>query len=121
MEFKDKVILITGAGSGIGRVTALEFAKQGGIVAVSDIDEKGGQETVQLIENEGGKAIFIKTDVANFSEVEKMTDTVIERYGRLDIAINNAGIGGTMARTADIRLEDWERVMSINASGVFIV
>lgn len=119
MEFKDKIILITGAGSGIGRVTALEFAKQGGIVVVSDINEKSGQETVQLIENEEGKASFIKTDVADFSEVEKMTNTIIKRYGRLDIAINNAGIGGAMARTADIRLEDWERVMSINASGVF--
>ena len=119
MEFKDKIVLVTGAASGIGRKTALEFAKQGGTVVISDINEKGGAETVQLIESEGGKATFIKNNVADFSEVEQMIHTIVERYGSLDIAINNAGVGGPFARLADTSVEEWHRVMSINASGVF--
>ena len=119
MEFKDKIVLITGAASGIGRQTALEFAKQGGMVVVSDVNEKGGAETVQLIESEGGKATFIKNNVADSSEVEQLIHTIVERYGSLDIAINNAGVGGGAARLADVSIEEWHDVMSINASGVF--
>ena len=119
MEFKDKTILITGSGSGIGRVTALSFAKEGGIVIVSDINEKGGLETVDLIEKAGGSAVFIKANVAEYSEVENLLAQIVKHYGKLDIAINNAGIGGTPARTADISLESWDKVMAVNATGVF--
>jgi len=119
MEFKDKIVLITGAASGIVRQTALEFAKQGGTVIVSDVNEKGGAETVQLIESEGGKATFIKNNVADSSEVEQLIHTIVERYGSLDIEINNAGVGGGAARLADVSIEEWHDVMSINASGVF--
>ncbi len=119
MEFSNKIILITGAGSGIGRVTAFEFAKAGGTVIVSDINEKGGQETVQQIEAEGGKAIFIKANVAKYEEVESLIHTTISKFERIDIAVNNAGIGGSYARAADISPPDWDKVMAINASGVF--
>ena len=119
MEFQDKVVLITGAGSGIGRVTAKAFAQEGGIVVVSDINEKGGIETVQQIEKAGGKAAFIKADVANFEEVENLIKTTIQQFGSLDIGINNAGIGGLPARTVDHSLKTWDQVMAINATGVF--
>ena len=119
MEFKDKIILVTGAASGIGRKTAIEFAKQGGRVIVSDVNEKGGEETVQLIENEGRKAAFVKNNVADFSEVEQMINTIVERYGSLDIAIHNAGIGGSFTRLAEVDVDEWHRVMAVNASGVF--
>ena len=89
MEFKDKIILITGAGSGIGRVTAHAFAKEGGTVIVADINEKGGAETVQQIEALGGKAMFIKNNVADYEDVVKMHQTIIDKYGQLDVAINN--------------------------------
>ncbi len=119
MEFNNKVVLITGAGSGIGRVTAHAFAKEGGTVVVSDINEKGGIETVQQIIAAGGKATFFKANVADFEEVQKMVDYTVEQFGKLDIAINNAGIGGLPSRTVDHSLENWDKVMAINSTGVF--
>jgi len=119
MDFKNKITLITGAASGIGQATALAFAKKGATVVVSDVNEKGGKETVSKIEGVGGKAIFIKTNVAIFTEVEKMINQIVEQFGRLDIAVNNAGIGGQLAKTADSSIENWEQVMSINSTGVF--
>jgi len=119
MEFKDKVVVITGAGSGIGRVTARAFAKEGGIVVVSDISEKGGAETVQQITQDGGQAAFIKANVADYEEVKQLIEQTVAKFGRLDIAINNAGIGGLPARTTDHSLETWDKVMAINSTGVF--
>ena len=119
MEFEGKIALITGAGSGIGRVTAQAFAKEGATVVVSDINEQGGTETVESITETGGKAIFVKTNVAVFEEVEQLINTIVEQFGRLDIAINNAGIGGIPARTIDMSLESWDKVMAVNATGVF--
>lgn len=119
MEFEGKIALVTGAGSGIGRVTAQAFAKEGATVVVSDINEQGGAETIQSIAEAGGKAIFVKTNVAVFEEVEQLIHTIVEQFGRLDIAINNAGIGGIPARTIDMSLESWDKVMAVNATGVF--
>lgn len=119
MDFKNKITLVTGAASGIGRAAALAFAKKGATVVVSDVNEKGGNETVAQIEAAGGQSIFIKTNVAVFTEVEKMINQIVEQYGRLDIAINNAGIGGQLGKTADASIENWELVMSINSTGVF--
>lgn len=119
MEFQNKVVLITGAASGIGRETALAFAKEGASIVVSDINEEGGQETVELVEKIGSKALFIKTNVADFSAVENMIAAIIAHFGKLDIAINNAGIGGALNKTAQTSIESWHQVMSVNASGVF--
>ena len=98
MEFKDKIILITGASSGIGRAAALAFSKEGGTIVVSDINEQGGRETVEMIKSESGEATFIKTNVAEYKEVESLMNSIIDQYGKLDIALNNAGIGGPIAR-----------------------
>lgn len=119
MEFKDKIVLVTGAGSGIGRVTAHAFAKEGGIVVISDINEKGGEETVAQITALGGKSTFIKTNVAKFEDVEALHKTIIDKFGRLDVAINNAGIGGIPAKTHESSLDNWDKVMAVNATGVF--
>lgn len=119
MEFTDKIILITGAGSGIGRLTAIAFAKEGGTVIVSDINEKGGQETVDQIAAFAGSSTFIPCDVSDPEQVQQLIALTVERYGRLDIAINNAGIGGLPARTADTDIKSWDKIMAVNASGVF--
>lgn len=119
MKFKEKVALITGAGSGIGKETALALAKEGAKIMVSDINEETGQQTVDAIKELGQDAMFIKANVAKYEEVEKMVEATVAAYGRIDIAINNAGIGSLPARTADKPLKAWDRVMAVNASGVF--
>ncbi|MEE9372024.1 MAG: glucose 1-dehydrogenase [Saprospiraceae bacterium] len=119
MEFKNKVILITGAASGIGRAASMAFAKKGGTIVVSDVNEDGGEETVSMIKQNEGTCSFIKTNVAKFEEVKILMDRIIENYGRLDVAINNAGIGGPSARTVDTSVKDYQKVMDINAAGVF--
>lgn len=119
MQFKNKITLITGAASGIGRAAALAFAKEGATVIVSDMNDHGGKETVELIYANKGNATFIKTDVSKYEEVEKLMNETLKQYGRLDIAINNAGINGKIARTKDYPVDDWDKVMSINASSVF--
>jgi len=118
-QFTDKVALVTGAASGIGRTTAQFYAREGANVVVSDIDVNGGQETVQLIKQAGGDAFFIKTDVSNPADCENLVRQTIEKYGRLDYACNNAGIGGEQNLTADYSLEGWQNVIDINLSGVF--
>ncbi|MBI3958526.1 MAG: glucose 1-dehydrogenase [Chloroflexi bacterium] len=118
-SFLHKIALITGAGSGIGRATALAFAAGGAAVVVADVNEAGGQETVELARQAGRDAIFIGADVSRSDEVEALVGETVRRFGRLDIAVNNAGIGGAWARTADYPLADWERVLAVNLSGVF--
>lgn len=119
MQFKDKIVLITGSASGIGRATALAFAKEGATVIVSDINEKGGQKTVAALQEGGSKAVFIKADVTDFAQVENLIAQIVAQFGRLDIAINNAGISGSMARTADVSLDNWHQVMNVNTNSVF--
>lgn len=118
-RFDQQIVLITGAGSGIGRETALSFAREGGIVIVSDISESSGQETVSLIEGEGHSASFIRCDVADPAQIADLTQQAISLYGRMDIAINNAGIGGNLAKVADVTSEDYYRTVNINLGGVF--
>jgi len=115
-----KVALITGAGSGIGRATALAFAREGAKVVVADIVVSGGEETVGMIKGAGGEAIFVKTDVTKAAEVEALVKKTVETYGRLDCAINNAGIEGEMALTADCTEENWDRVVDIDLKGVWL-
>jgi len=117
---KDKVALVTGGGSGIGRASALTFAREGAKVVVSDVVVEAGKETVQLIKNADGEAVFIKADVAQVSDVEALIAKAVEAYGRLDCAHNNAGIEGNSAKVADYDEADWDRVIAINLTGVWL-
>ncbi|MBA7475590.1 2,5-dichloro-2,5-cyclohexadiene-1,4-diol dehydrogenase [subsurface metagenome] len=118
--FQGKVALVTGGGTGIGRVTALAFASEGAKVVVADINVENSQVTVSVIINNNGEGLFIKTDVSNAIEVEAMVNKVVETYGRLDYAFNNAGIGDTMAYTADLTEEEWDRTINVNLKGVWV-
>jgi NAD(P)-dependent dehydrogenase (short-subunit alcohol dehydrogenase family) len=116
---KGKIALVTGGGSGIGRATALLFAREGAKVVVADYNVDGGERTVRAIKEAGGEAIFHPADVANPKEVEAMVAKTVAAYGRLDCAFNNAGIEGEFSSTPECTLENWQRVISINLSGVF--
>ncbi len=118
-EFNGRVAIVTGASSGIGRTSALFYARDGAKVVVSDLNKDGGQETVQLIQAAGGDAFFVKTDVSNPSDCEELVKKTVEKYGRLDLACNNAGIGGESNLTADYSLNGWQKVIDVNLSGVF--
>ena len=116
---KGKIALVTGGGSGIGRATALLFAREGAKVVVADYNVDGGERTARAIKETGGEAIFHPADVANPKEVEAMVAKTVAAYGRLDCAFNNAGIEGEFSSTPECTLENWQRVISINLSGVF--
>ncbi|MDD2912535.1 MAG: SDR family oxidoreductase [Candidatus Bipolaricaulis anaerobius] len=119
-KFSGKVALVTGAAAGIGRATALAFAREGAKVVLADVLVKEGEEAAQAIRKAGGEAIFIKTDVSKPAEVERAVNQAIENFGRLDVAFNNAGIEGRRAPTADCAEETWDRVISINLKGVWL-
>jgi NAD(P)-dependent dehydrogenase (short-subunit alcohol dehydrogenase family) len=119
--FRDKAILITGGSSGIGRAAALAFAREGARVAVcANMNVKGGEETVDMIKEFGGEAMFVRTDVTQSSQVEGLIDTIVDTYGRLDIANNNAGIEGGFALTADFSEEMWDEVIATNLKGTWL-
>lgn len=118
-ELDDKVALITGAGSGIGRAIAVLFSKEGAKVAVVDINEEDGRETVGLIKKEGGDALFIRGDVSGAASVKKAVENVVEKYGKLHVLVNNAGIECTGSVT-ELSEESWDRVISINLKGTFL-
>lgn len=115
-----KIALVTGGGSGIGRAASLALSKEGAKVAVSDIVAPGGEETVRLIRDAGGEAVFIKADVAKAAEVEALIKQVVETYGRLDCAFNNAGIEGVMTTTVDYSEENFDRTIAVNLKGVWL-
>jgi NAD(P)-dependent dehydrogenase (short-subunit alcohol dehydrogenase family) len=114
-----EVAVVTGGASGIGRACAQIFAREGARLIVSDIDEKGGQETVKLIEDAGGQARFKAANVASSADVEALMQFAVDTYGSLDALVNNAGISGASAPTADYPLDSWDKVVAINQSAVF--
>ncbi len=120
LGLENKVALVTGGSSGIGRACALAFAREGGKVVVADVLVKGGEETVQMIKEAGGESIFVKADVSKIEDVEALVKRTVDTYGRLDCGINNAGIEGIMAQTADCTEENWDCIISINLKGVWL-
>jgi len=120
MGSNQKVVVVTGSGSGIGAATAKHFGALGCTVIVSDIDLNNAEKVSGEINNAGGKAIFTQTDVTQFDEVEKLIELTVEQFGSLDVMVNNAGIGPKkMKRTGDYDLEDWDSVIAVNQTGVF--
>jgi NAD(P)-dependent dehydrogenase (short-subunit alcohol dehydrogenase family) len=120
MSVENKVAMITGAGSGIGRASALKLAQAGAKLALSDVNVDGGEETVRMVEAQGGEATFVRCDVSNSNSVKAMIDQIVAHYGGFDIALNNAGVGGEMA-AVDRQSEDvWDQVININLKGVWL-
>jgi NAD(P)-dependent dehydrogenase (short-subunit alcohol dehydrogenase family) len=120
MRLKDKVAIITGAGSGLGRAAALLFAREGAKVVVAANREKDGEETVRSTKESGGEAIFVKVNVTKAADVEKAVKSAVETYGKLDIMFNNAGTPGPGKLMADLTEEEWNQVIAVNLTGVFL-
>lgn len=119
-ELSGKVAIVTGGTSGIGRETAILFAKSGAKVVVAGRREKEGNECVAAIKAAGGEGIFVKTDVAKAADVQALVQKTVERFGRVDIAFNNAGIEGNWVPIVEQSEEDWDRVIEINLKGVWL-
>jgi NAD(P)-dependent dehydrogenase (short-subunit alcohol dehydrogenase family) len=121
MDLADKVAIVTGAGSGIGRAVALAYARDGARVVVSDISDEGGAETVRLIEQtmSAAEAIFLHADASRPEDQEALAKAAIDRFGALHVACNNAGITGELNRIVDLSADGWRRVIDVNLSGVF--
>ncbi|MBZ9629249.1 SDR family oxidoreductase [Salegentibacter sp. LM13S] len=119
MELKGKVALITGAASGIGESTALLFAKEGARVFLTDIDVEKGEKLEKKIKEDGGDAIFFEADTSKPEDSEKSVTEAVKKFGKLDIAVNNAGIGGPQHPVGEYPIEGWDKVIAINLSGVF--
>ncbi len=118
MRLENKVAVITGAGSGIGKETALLFAKEGAKVVVADVNEKGGEETTAEIKKNGGEAFFAKLDVTDREQAKQMVKLTLEKYGKIDVLINNAGIVQD-AFLSKMTEEQWDKVINVNLKGVF--
>ena len=119
MKLEDKICIITGAASGIGRASALLFARVGGTVIVADVNEAEGKKTVTDIQSEGGKASFHRTDVSRADEVESLVEHTVSAHGRVDVLFNNAGVD-YMGPLHGMSEEDWDRVIDINLKGTFL-
>lgn len=119
-SLEGKVALITGGGSGMGRASALEFAAHGAKVVVADYVPDGGERTAAVIRDKGGEATFVRVDITNAAQVEALMKKVIDTYGRLDYAHNNAGIEGIICPTADCTVDNWNRIIATNLTGVWL-
>jgi NAD(P)-dependent dehydrogenase (short-subunit alcohol dehydrogenase family) len=117
--FSNKVVLITGAGSGIGEACAVAFARAGGRVVVADINPEAAERVAAAIRGAGGTAAPVRADVSDPASVEAMVRFATETYGGLDVAVNNAGIGGASAPTGEYPIDSWEKVIAVNLNGVF--
>lgn len=116
---ENKVAIVTGAGSGIGRAIALLYASEGAKIVASDISEKGGNEVMNEIKSTGGQAIFVKADTSKAEDNKMVVEQAVQQFGNLHIAVNNAGIGGPMGPVGEYPIDGWDKVISINLSGVF--
>ncbi len=119
MNEQRAVAIVTGAASGIGKSVAKLYAQNGIAVVLSDVNQEPGEQVAEQIRQAGGQAIFVASDVSQPADCERMVAVALEQYGRLDYACNNAGIGGEQNLTADYSIEGWEKILSINLSGVF--
>jgi len=119
-KLSGKVALVTGGGSGIGRATAVAFSREGAKVVVADVIVPGGEETVRMIKQSGGEAVFVKTDVSKASDVEALVNKAVSTYGRLDCAANNAGINGQTQSLTDCTEDNWDKVIGIDLKGVWL-
>lgn len=118
--YQGKVAFVTGAGSGIGRATALAFAREGASVTVADISDESSRETARLIEEQGGSALAVTCDVTRAEDVKAALDKTVEAFGRLDFAFNNAGVEQRNAGVAEFEEEEWDRILDTNLRGVFL-
>lgn len=116
---ENEVAIVTGAGSGIGKAVASLYASEGAKVVVSDLNEKGGNETVSLIKSKGGEAVFIKADTSKPGDNQSLVEQAVKKYGGLHIACNNAGILGDLVPVGEYSIAGWDKIISINLSGVF--
>ena len=119
MKLTDKVAIITGAASGMGKAIALLFAEEGARVVIADIDDTGGKQTTDEINSSDGKAVFVHTDVSNPTDIKNLVDAVVDEFSKIDILINNAGIFMKLTPIEEIDESTWDRIYSVNVKGVF--
>jgi meso-butanediol dehydrogenase/(S,S)-butanediol dehydrogenase/diacetyl reductase len=119
MRLKDKIAVITGAGSGIGRASSILFAKEGATVVVSDIVDKSGEDVVKAIKDDGGKAVYVHCDVTKEDQAKNLIEEAVGKYGRLDVLYNNAGMG-FVKLLPEMTEQEWDRIFNVNVKGAFL-
>ncbi|MCA1058683.1 glucose 1-dehydrogenase [Rossellomorea aquimaris] len=120
MRLSGRVSIITGGGGGIGRATALRFSEEGASVVVADLDESSGEETVRLIKEKNGRALYVRTNVRESGSIQKLVHNTVEQFGSLDILVNNAGIGQSEVRGVDLEESEWDDVLDTNLKSIFL-